>query len=346
MKKGIFAGIGSAAALLLAMPAAAVGNGPAATTGSLAPASTFGGGAFSAFTAFGPLSVPMEKLLQQGLTTTRAAAARSNSASSPNKPDANGDVYCYFPVPAPPVVPHDLIVPSMPDGSTNACVAIGTQVGHDVIVEPAASGSGNGLLSNDLTVGHDVRAGDNSIVGLAGGTVSHDVSIQNPLAAEVVANTNDIPLTRAVIGHDLRVTGSAGGVVACGTNVGQDVFLNNDFGMIVGDSNDQSDFFGDPLGCDGYGGGVLVGHDLTADNNNGGPIVDISDNSPNNPAGAGGIGHDFFARNDSSTASSGPVVENNAIAKNATCDPPATSDGPDAPNQVGGKDNGCNAWAP
>lgn len=116
--------------------------------------------------------------------------------------------------------------------------------------------------------------------------------------------------------------------------------------MLIGDSDDQSDYVGNPYGCDAYGGGVQVGHDFVADDNNGGPYVDIADNSPDNPAGAGGVGHDFFALNDSSTASSGPIVENNAIANDAVCNPPATTDGPDAPNQVGGNDEGCNAWVP
>lgn len=327
MKTVIAAGLGGVAALAIAMPAGAAASASTPSAiGTPAPTSTPVW--TSAFTAFGPLSLPIESLERPALMQARAAVA--SHAADPS----SGDAYCYGT--PPPVVAHDLIVPPTdPSGNPNICVAIGTQVGHDVVVEPAPTSDAGmyALLSDDMQVGHDVVVGANGTAGLIAGSVGHDLSGEDPFAVEVVGDGTTTPVTRAVIGHSILVDGSNQGVVSCGTNVGQDVVLDDDAGMIIGDQDD---------GCAGDGGGLLVGHDFVADDNNGGYTTDISDNTP---AYGGGIGHDFTALNDTSIVSpSGPIVENNAIAHDALCNPPATTDGPDAPNQVGHSDNGCNAW--
>jgi hypothetical protein len=306
---------------LVIVPASASASTPAAL-GSGASTSTDAW--MKAFTAFGALSQPFASMEPAAHAGVRPAVA----ASTMDPP--NGDVYCYGS--APPVVPHDLIVPATdPSGNPNVCVAIGTQVGHDVIVEPASS-SGDGLLAYNIKVDHDVTGGANSVIGLLAGSVGHDAKATDPLAFEIVGDPTTTPATRAQVTHDVRVDGSNQGVILCGTNVNHDVVLDNDFGMIIGDED---------AGCDGFGEGVLVAHDFKANDNVGGP-TDISDNTP---AFGGAVGHDFTALNDQYlTPGSGPVVENNAIGKDATCNPAATTDGPDAPNQVGGNDRGCNAW--
>lgn len=188
---------------------------------------------------------------------------------------ASGDVYCPQP-PAPAFVgpvtaPHDLIVPP----GTFCGPTQGSTVGHDVIV-----GQGAGFFPGGTTIGHDVR--------------SHK-------AAFIELGDPNNGTTDTIVGHDVLITGTQGGVPVgdfiCQTRIGHD--------LVVKDSAATASEWdiGDPLAFNcarNLRPGDTIGHDGIFDQN--ANAIDVGDNNATFNGGTGpGFGHDLKFTNNHGT---------------------------------------------
>lgn len=181
----------------------------------------------------------------QLLNTTLAASPLAASPAA--TPDPNGDVTCTGL--APPVVPHDLIVPPGVQ-----CGAVDSTIGHDLLVEPTGR-----LVAVRVTVGHDIIGDRPDFVELQNGGV------------------------RSVIGHDLIVNGEQGFLnivgLVCNAQINHNLVWRNSTGV--------ADIFGDAdLFCRS-GGQVQVGHDGVFQGNAEPAGLEISDNNLANNGGFG-----------------------------------------------------------
>jgi hypothetical protein len=203
-------------------------------------------------------------------------------------------------------VPYDLTVPS---GKT-CTITPGTKIGHDVNVNSGAT-----LIDSAGIVGHDINGNSPNGMGIGGsgtamGSVGNDINVNNTSGAGPgTAGNNYICNTK--ITHDVNVMSST-------SKAGQ---------WIIGDKDEQ---------CSG--GPNLVGHDLTVEYNNN--RVDISDNMKGMPPYAGGITYNLYVLYNLVTTRS-PVVENNFVGGNASCQSGTKTDGDSRLNVINGMNHNC-----
>ena len=190
------------------------------------------------------------------------------AVSTPLAASDDGDVKCNGT--APPVVPHDLIVPA----NSSCTILFGSRVGHDVKVFEGAT-----LDDRGAYIGHDVKADRPMGIAVNGGgmqgsgTVGHDVHIKGVFGDGLPSGRNSVCNNH--IGHDVVIEDSAmtaamwsigdiHGVCGGGPNtVDHDIKINHNHNLIRVKDNTPAQ-------------GGDIGHDLTMTDNDGG--LTASDN--------------------------------------------------------------------
>jgi hypothetical protein len=203
-----------------------------------------------------------------------------------------------------------------------------SSIGYDETID----GGGNDTLTNS-TVGHDVKVQWESQLVARSATIRNDLIATHAGSIQIVRTGG-----QTTVGHDVVVNGSPGSLThsgdaftfdsLCNLSVGHDLVVENRWvtlGFTIGEC------FGAPEST--------VGHDLVVTNDQALSTGFAGPSSLN--VGRIQVGNDATFSGNTAAPGGSLQFEGNTIAGNATCSKNTPAVTADAPNIVGGTNNGC-----
>jgi hypothetical protein len=201
-----------------------------------------------------------------------------------------------------------------------------SSIGYDETIDQFS----NDTLTNS-TVGHDVKVQWDSQLATGLATIGNDLIATHPSSVQIGGTGG-----HTTVGHDVVINGSPGPAQKadfafdslCDLSVGHDLLMTNrwvNFGFTIGE-------------CDGAPTST-VGHDLVVTNDAALASHHFGPSSLN--VGEIQVGNDATFSGNTAMPGGSLQFEDNTIAGNATCTKNTPAVTADAPNTVGGTNNGC-----